>query len=105
MKTDDPQSEEEPSKTDVAAAKELPAEEKHALLAKLLGLARGELALAKYDIASDARARTRLARIPVEQIPAALEMIAAMPGGYDGQAELTDALVNRMGEKKWPGCV
>ena len=62
-------------------------------LRTLLDRARLELQKSNHDVVSEARARARLAAIPYDQIPVALELIAGMPGGHDGEAALTDALL------------
>jgi hypothetical protein len=61
----------------------------------LLALARSELQSEKYDLVAGNRARARIGRIPPAQIPDALGMIAAMPGGHDAESALTDALLER----------
>jgi|GEM_PF-2244590 len=68
------------------------------LLRKLLGFARDELRSDGIDLLAAARGKVRIGRIPQEMIPAALELVAAMPGGYDVESELADALISRWAE-------
>lgn len=67
--------------------------EKSETLLAILDRARLELQRGQHDVLAAARAKARLAAIPYDQIPAALELIAGMTGGLDGESTLTDALL------------